>query len=88
MSAITDLPDTCYVCGERPRLTYSHACRQCDPVARLAPAPRCVAPLRCYCPNHLGAPIPPASESLQAIRNELEAARARRAAAAQEGVNR
>lgn len=50
------LPDHCLsVPGCRaPRLPYAGYCRSHGPRPIPAPEPRCVAPLRCYCRDHLG----------------------------------
>ena len=58
MGSVTGpLPGHCLaVAGCRePRLTYRGYCAAHGPVTAPVPAPRCIAPLRCYCLLHLGA---------------------------------
>jgi hypothetical protein len=66
-------------------MAQSHLCRLCDStVADELTPPACVAPLRCYCPEHRRPKPPPAAESIQAAQDAL----ARRRALVEAGFTR
>lgn len=73
----------CLLCQDRVAMEYSHLCRQCDTTLGEELAPRCVAPIRCYCPEHLGRREPrrPKADSIRQIKDDLAARRTRKALA-------
>jgi hypothetical protein len=68
-----------------PFLGPGSICLLCDStVADELTPPACVAPLRCYCPEHRRPKPPPAAESIQAAQDAL----ARRRALVEAGFTR
>lgn len=56
----------CSRCGQ-PSSRYFYLCHTCEGTTPPAPAP-CQSPLRCYCPDHLGARSQPSPARLELVK--------------------